>query len=44
MKYDQLSKKIIDAVGGEKNVLSLYHCMTRLRFKLKDINKANKKR
>lgn len=43
MKYDQLSKKIIDAVGGEKNVLSLYHCMTRLRFKLKDINKANKK-
>lgn len=43
MKYDQLSKGIITLVGGEKNILSLYHCMTRLRFKLKDINKANKK-
>jgi len=43
MKYDQLSKSIIALVGGEKNILSLYHCMTRLRFKLKDMNKANKK-
>ncbi|MCJ7691360.1 MAG: beta-glucoside-specific PTS transporter subunit IIABC [Clostridiaceae bacterium] len=43
MKYEQLSKDIIDLVGGEKNVLSLYHCMTRGRFKLKDMKKANKK-
>ncbi|MFC4402529.1 beta-glucoside-specific PTS transporter subunit IIABC [Gracilibacillus xinjiangensis] len=38
----QLAKKIIEGVGGESNVNSLYHCMTRLRFKLKDGSKFNK--
>jgi len=40
-KYDELAKHIIENVGGKENVLSLSHCITRLRFKLKDVNKAN---
>ncbi|WP_228727824.1 beta-glucoside-specific PTS transporter subunit IIABC [Fusibacter ferrireducens] len=41
--YEALSKQIIANVGGVNNVNSLYHCVTRLRFKLKDDSKANKK-
>ena len=41
MKYEQLSKDIIKNVGGKENVNSLTHCITRLRFKLKDESKAN---
>jgi len=41
MKYEQLAKDIIKNVGGKENVNSLTHCVTRLRFKLKDENKAN---
>lgn len=41
MKYEKLAKDIIKNVGGKENVNSLTHCVTRLRFKLKDENKAN---
>ncbi|MFS0671709.1 beta-glucoside-specific PTS transporter subunit IIABC [Ornithinibacillus sp. 179-J 7C1 HS] len=41
MKYEQLAKDIIANVGGEENVNSVVHCITRLRFKLKDEKKAN---
>ncbi|MFS0779780.1 beta-glucoside-specific PTS transporter subunit IIABC [Neobacillus sp. 3P2-tot-E-2] len=41
MKYEQLAKDIIKNVGGKENVISLAHCITRLRFKLKDESKAN---
>lgn len=41
MKYEKLSKDIIKNVGGKENVNSLTHCITRLRFKLKDESKAN---
>lgn len=41
MKYEQLAKDIIKNVGGKENVNSLTHCVTRLRFKLKDEGKAN---
>lgn len=40
-KYTQLSKDIIKNVGGKENVVSLSHCVTRLRFILKDESKAN---
>ncbi|HWO78485.1 MAG TPA: PTS beta-glucoside transporter subunit IIBCA [Bacillus sp. (in: firmicutes)] len=42
MSYEKLAKEIIELVGGEKNVTSLVHCATRLRFVLKDTSKANK--
>lgn len=41
MKYEQLAKDIIANVGGKENVNSVVHCITRLRFKLKDEGKAN---
>lgn len=41
MKYEKLAKDIIANVGGKENVNSLAHCITRLRFKLKDESKAN---
>lgn len=40
-KYDGLARIIIQNVGGKGNVISLGHCITRLRFRLKDESKAN---
>lgn len=42
MNYENLAKEIVQGVGGEKNVVSLVHCATRLRFTLKDTSKADK--
>lgn len=42
MDYSKLAKAIIEYAGGDKNVASLEHCATRLRFKLKDPTKADK--
>ena len=39
-KYDGLARIIIQNVGGRENITSLTHCVTRLRFKLKDESKA----
>ena len=36
MDYSVTAKELIKKLGGEKNVDSLTHCMTRLRFVLKD--------
>ena len=36
MDYQSIAKKILERVGGKENVVSLIHCMTRLRFTLKD--------
>lgn len=40
-KYEQLATNIIENIGGKSNIQSLTHCVTRLRFKLKDESKAN---
>ncbi len=42
--YAQLAKDIVRLVGGEENVSSLTHCITRLRFKLKDESLADKQK
>lgn len=42
--YSKLAKDIVKLVGGEENVESLTHCVTRLRFKLKDEGKAEKEK
>jgi PTS system beta-glucosides-specific IIC component len=41
MKYEQLAKDILKHVGGRENINSVVHCITRLRFQLKDEGKAN---
>lgn len=41
MDYRDIAAFIIDNVGGWDNVQALTHCMTRLRFDLKDDSKAN---
>ncbi len=39
-KYDGLARIIIQNVGGRENIAGLTHCVTRLRFKLRDESKA----
>lgn len=41
MKYKNTAKEILKTVGGEDNIESLVHCMTRLRFVLKDESQAD---
>ena len=41
-KYHDLAADILKNVGGLANVESLTHCITRLRFRLKDEGKADK--
>ena len=40
-KYNAIAKIIIENIGGKKNIISIYHCTTRLRFRLKDESKCN---
>lgn len=40
-KYQELAKDIVKNVGGKENVMGLVHCITRLRFTLKDEGRAN---
>lgn len=35
-QYESLAQQIVKLVGGKDNVNHVYHCQTRLRFKLKD--------
>ena len=41
MNYKEIGQKILEAVGGKKNVHNLTHCATRLRFTLADDSKAD---
>lgn len=41
--YDELAKQIITLVGGVENITDLTHCVTRLRFRLKDHTAADQK-
>ena len=41
MNYEKLADSIVKYVGGVKNIESLTHCITRLRFQLADESKAS---
>ncbi|WP_238902877.1 PTS transporter subunit EIIC [Clostridium sp. YIM B02506] len=43
-KYESLAKDILKYVGGKENVNHVMNCATRLRFQLKDIEKADKEK
>ncbi|KAF1298058.1 PTS beta-glucoside transporter subunit EIIBCA [Enterococcus sp. JM4C] len=36
MEHKEIAQQIIKAVGGQENINNAWHCMTRLRFNLKD--------
>lgn len=36
--YQDMAQRIVQKVGGKTNVVSVTHCMTRLRFNLKDMS------
>lgn len=38
MNYTELASKILEKIGGAENVNDVVHCMTRLRFDLKDFD------
>lgn len=41
MTIQETSTKIIEYLGGKNNIISYTHCATRLRFNLRDANKAD---
>lgn len=41
MDFKKMATEILKLVGGEKNVASVTNCMTRLRFNLNDVSKAD---
>ena len=43
MNHRKTAEEILQLVGGESNVQSVIHCMTRLRFNLYDNSKADRK-
>lgn len=40
-KYSEDSKKLLEYIGGKDNIKSVSHCVTRMRFVLKDESKAD---
>ena len=40
-KFSKLAQDIVQQVGGKDNISHLTHCMTRLRFDLKDMSVVN---
>ena len=41
MNYKKTATEIVENIGGKENIASLTHCITRVRFKLKDNSKAS---
>lgn len=42
MDYKKTATEIVEHIGGKENIASLTHCITRVRFKLKDDSLADK--
>lgn len=40
-KYQELAENVVSLLGGKENISSLSHCMTRLRFNIKDKSKVD---
>lgn len=40
-KYQVISQNLIPALGGKENIQQFFHCITRLRFKVKDPSKVD---
>ena len=40
-KFETMANEIVTAVGGVSNIEAVTNCMTRLRFTLKDVKKAD---
>lgn len=39
--YSKSARQLVEALGGKDNITRVFHCMTRLRFYVKDKNKIN---
>ena len=44
MTSKEIAAQILELVGKESNIISCTHCVTRLRFSLKDDGKADRDR
>ena len=42
MDYKNIAKEILSKIGGKENINEVNHCMTRLRFKVKDSSNGKK--
>lgn len=40
-KSSKIASSLLELVGGKQNISDVFHCMTRLRFNLKDVSLAN---
>ncbi len=43
-KYEESAKKLLEYVGGKENISAVTHCMTRMRFVLKEPERADKEK
>ena len=41
-KFDEIAIQLFEALGGKKNIISVDHCITRLRVEVKDISIIDK--
>lgn len=41
LNYDEVASNIIASIGGKENINGVRHCITRVRFRLKDESKAD---
>ena len=42
-KYENDVRRMLELIGGKKNISAVSHCMTRMRFVLADEKKADTK-
>lgn len=40
-RYEELASNVVDLLGGRDNITNVMHCMTRLRFNVKDTSKVD---